>query len=133
LKSRAHKQGGGGASAAILIFFFFSLFLFAFLSKKKQTIIGVNNEIKACKQQKEEAEKYEQLQEDLTALETKRLLWRLFHLEDDTKDLRKALKGLEKDASKQENERVLFFFFFFFHFLGHLLYIFLKKNLHGGC
>jgi len=56
--------------------------------------------------QKEEAEKFTQLQEERASLETQLLLWKLFHIEQGSDSLRKSLKELEKEAGTQETKRV---------------------------
>ena len=56
--------------------------------------------------QKEEAEKFTQLQEERANLETQLLLWKLFHIEQGSDSLRKSLKDFEKDASSLEAKGV---------------------------
>ncbi|CAG8591189.1 9826_t:CDS:10 [Paraglomus occultum] len=77
----------------------------AFNFNKKR---GINAEIKQYQEQRAEAERFEQLQNDKTQLTIKYLLWRLYHIDKQIKESRKEMSSLgEKITAKQkEQERV---------------------------
>lgn len=68
--------------------------------------IESNNEIRACRTQKEEAERHQQLQEEKADLVIRLLLWRLYHTEKDTERLRTAVQNLDKDITDREKKLV---------------------------
>lgn len=65
-----------------------------------------NNEIKAFQQQKDEAERHQELLEKRSELVVRLLLWKLFHTEKDTEKHRESVKELEKNIDDKEGRLV---------------------------
>ncbi|XP_066920208.1 structural maintenance of chromosomes protein 1A-like [Clytia hemisphaerica] len=74
------------------------------LHKKK----GINAEKKEAKAEKDEAEKYQKLEQDLLDAKLEAQLFRLFHTERDIKNIEAEIKDYTKDLNKMSSKKEAF-------------------------
>lgn len=67
---------------------------------------GVTSEVKQYKEQKQEAEKFEQLVRERRQVAVKYLLWKLYHIEQRSAELEKSANSLQIDAKGATDEQV---------------------------